>query len=652
MSRYTNNDNLVNWLIHITGIVFITMILLFTALHVWLGVVNIRMYDLTSAQLQDQAIYYQWSRTILRGDPISSWYPVFSVVGAAFLGLMGINLESIEVGTQILHFVYAICIGLIIFNITKSRVSSGISGVLAYCFAVWQGYLEGFNPVFVMSMFTAIAVLVAIFAKGRIFLLLLSGVFLAFSFFSKQVMVLESFAVILFATLYGYKENNKSPLWVVLGGIIGVLLVIFWMSINGWLGVYIQNIQQGLQYTFEPSSTWHFNREFIPTFQRNFLGGSLPFLFSLIIFLPITISFIWYDKKYRVVAGITLAWLIFALIGAFVGRAMRRGYFVEVISPLIILNCLALPLYINTKKHIQLLLIVLYASLFFLNIWWVGFRYPSISSLQLASNKVEEEFTIPVHSLSQSLSEMVDKNECIWFWDGITLYLSFLADRDPCNDIPLSAYVMVRESFNIDRNRAQYIQELFDKRPTLHVFQPVWGYFPELQRFADRYRVEPPLLTQEETKLVSVYRVDMSPFRAQVADYGIFEMIGYDLYTPSQVCAGDSIELSLTWRNKTFNMRYYNTFVKLLTLDQTAQIAGIDSPPHPEQSTLDWTVKDMIYLSDRFRLDIPTETPSGEYVLVNGFYDNETGEPLLVSNAQQAGAPYVTLTTLEVIPCS
>jgi hypothetical protein len=52
------------------------MILRFTALHVWLGVVNIRMYDLTSAQLQDQAIYYQWSRTILQGDPISSWYPV------------------------------------------------------------------------------------------------------------------------------------------------------------------------------------------------------------------------------------------------------------------------------------------------------------------------------------------------------------------------------------------------------------------------------------------------------------------------------------------------------------------------------------------------------------------------------------------------
>jgi hypothetical protein len=133
---------------------------------------------------------------------------------------------------------------------------------------------------------------------------------------------------------------------------------------------------------------------------------------------------------------------------------------------------------------------------------------------------------------------MVDKNECIWFWDGITLYLSFLADRDPCNDIPLSAYVMVRESFNIDRNRAQYMQELFDKRPTLHVFQPVWGYFPELQRFADRYRVRTPLLTQEETKLVSVYRVDMSPFRAQVADYGIFEMIGYDPHTPSQVCRG------------------------------------------------------------------------------------------------------------------
>jgi hypothetical protein len=68
-------------------------------------------------------------------------------------------------------------------------------------------------------------------------------------------------------------------------------------------------------------------------------------------------------------------------------------------------------------------------------------------------------------------------------------------------------------------------------------------------------------------------------------------------------------------------MRYYNSFVKLLTLDQTAQIAGIDAPPHPEQSTLDWTVKEYdLTLSDRFRLDIPTETPSGEYVLVNGFH--------------------------------
>jgi len=633
--------------------------LFFSMIHVWLTSYAVYPYD-SANYVRDEGIYAEMSRLVARGETLylrlwDNKPPMLFWVGGVFVRLFGNSLFALKIAAQTLHIIYAIIISALMFQLTKIKWSGYLAGVLAYSFAVWQGYLEGFNAVFLMTLLASVAMLCAVVARGRIIWLLLSGIFLAGSFFSKQVMVFEAFATLGFGMLYAPPVRRwKSSLWIILGGLIGVGWIIVWMAWRGSLEQFwYSSIYEGFLYAFEPQGKrWHFNDEFWNTFQYYFVGGSLPFLSGLLLLAVPASFFTLKNSDTRHKSAIILLWLAGAFMGAFIARSMKRNYFIEVTSPLLILNGLSIMVYATWRTHVKWVMVFIWGATLALNLRVMNVTFPAIQDLSHPVSLVHEELFAPSQTLANSLAQWVEDKECIWFWDGIRIYLPYLSNRSSCNSAPHSSALMVRESFNIDRNRAQYMQELFDKRPTLHVFQPVWGYFPELQRFADRYRVEPPLLTQEETKLVSVYRVDMSPFRAQVADYGIFEMIGYDLYTPSQVCAGDTIELSLTWRNKTFNTRYYNTFVKLLTVDQTAQIAGIDSPPHPEQSTLDWTVKDMIYLSDRFRLDIPTETPSGEYVLVNGFYDNETGEPLLVSNAQQVGAPYVTLTTLEVIPCS
>ncbi len=639
-------------------VTLVIALLSFSIIHIWLTYHSLYPYD-SANYVHDEGIYAEMSRLVASGEPLylrlwDNKPPMLFWVGGVFVRLLGNNLFALKIATQTLHLLYGIVIGALMFQLTRITWSGYLTGLLAYTFAVWQGYLEGFNAVFLMTLLASMAMLCAVIARGRVVWLLAGGIFLATSFFSKQVMVFEAFATLGFGMLYAPPVRRwKASLWIILGGLVGVGWVILWMAWRGSLEQFwYSSIYEGFLYAFEPQGKrWHFNDEFWNTFQYYFIGGTLPFISGLLVLAVPALFFTVKNPTTRSKTIVILIWLMGAFMGAFIARSMKRNYFIEVISPLLILNGLSLIVYATWRTYAKWVMVLIWGTALLLNARLMNVTLPTIRDLSQPISLVQEDLFTPAQTLSNSLVEWVEANECIWFWDGIRIYLPYLSARSSCNSAPHSSALMVRESFNIDRNRAQYMQELFDQRPTLHVLQPVWGYFPELQRFADRYRVEPPLFTQEETKLVSVYRVDMSPFHAQVADYGIFEMIGYDLYTPSQVCAGDTIELSLTWRNKTFNTRYYNTFVKLLTVDQTAQIAGIDAPPHPEQSTLDWTVKDMIYLSDRFRLDIPTETPSGEYVLVNGFYDNESGEPLLVSNAQQAGAPYVTLTTLEVVPC-
>ena len=636
-----------------------TVVFLFSLLHVWLAYHSIYPYD-SANYVQDEGIYAEMSRLVARGNVLYTalWDnkpPMLFWVGGFFVWIFGNTLLAMKLGAQTLHVLYALLMSALAYQLIRKRWISLIMGVIAYAFAVWQGYLEGFNAVFLMTLLSSAAMLCAVVARGRVGWLLFSGVLLAASFFSKQVMVFEAFATLGFGLLYAPRDKRwQTVMWIILGGIVGVAWVILWATWRGSLWQFWHgSFYEGFLYAFEPQGkTWHFNDEFWNTFQYYFIGNTLPFIGGLLILAIPAMFFTLKNSLTRRQSVVILIWLLGAFMGAFLARSMKRNYFIEVMSPLLVLNILSITVYATWRMSAKWLIWMIWVSILILNLRWMNVTLPTLAMLNPPMSDVQNQLFSPAQTLANTLSGLLETDECIWFWDGIRIYLPYLADRSSCNSTPHSSALMVRESFDIHTNRAQYMQELFDKRPTVHVLQPVWGYFPELQRFADRYRVEPPLLTQEETKLVSVYRVDMSPFHAQGADYGAFEMIGYDLYTPRQLCAGDTIELSLTWRNKTFNTRYYHTFVKLLTVDQTTQIAGIDAPPHPDQSTLDWTISDMIYLSDRFRLEIPTNTPSGEYVLVNGFYDNETGDPLLVSDATHHDATYITLTTVEVIPCN
>ena len=91
-------------------------------------------------------------------------------------------------------------------------------------------------------------------------------------------------------------------------------------------------------------------------------------------------------------------------------------------------------------------------------------------------------------------------------------------------------------------------------------------------------------------------------------------MIGYDLYTPTDICVGDAIDLSMTWRLRQPLNRYYHLFVQLLTDDQSQAVTGIDKQPRQKQATLHWQVPDMIYPSDTFTLTTDSSIQAGDYL--------------------------------------
>jgi hypothetical protein len=253
-----------------------------------------------------------------------------------------------------------------------------------------------------------------------------------------------------------------------------------------------------------------------------------------------------------------------------------------------------------------------------------------------------------------ALREHTAPGECIWSWDTVGL-VRYLAARNPCTTDPAAHVMMVRESFEYERIRAEYMNELFKDQPTRHTRYSTWGYFQELDRFADRYLGERLFAGIEQYGTIDIFAVDMSPFSARYANFGgMFEMIGYDLYTPKTVCAGEAIEASMTWRLLTPPSQPHNMFLHLLTEDQTKRVAGVDTLPHSNLLTTEWTVPEMLYLGDAVQLDIPVETAPDTYLLVTGFYDLASFERVPVTDAasNDLAGGYVLLTPITVNDCT
>ena len=142
--------------------------------------------------------------------------------------------------------------------------------------------------------------------------------------------------------------------------------------------------------------------------------------------------------------------------------------------------------------------------------------------------------------------------------------------------------------------------------------------------------------------------VDSSPPR-QAVDYQIGEAIrlaGYDL-DDTQFQAGDTVHLTLHWQATAPVDRDYTTFTQLLGPDFQLHGQLDGQPVNNLWPTGRWQSGD--HLSDRYDIPIDANAPAGEYQILVGMYDLQTGQRQPVT---QSEAPVpdnaIYLTTITV----
>ena len=661
------------WLVRITLLVIVAMVLTFGVYQAYRTLTSVRApYD---QPLFDEPLFAEMSRVAARGGTlyVDQWDhkpPVLFWILSGFIRLIGNNMLSIKVATMAVNLVFV----ALISALSHAIVQNGrdvlwnvpaiflvfLMMIFAFTFSMWQSYLEGYNSVFIMATLSTAAMLAAVLARGRPLLLLLSGVLLAFSFFTKQVMIMEAFAALAFAAYYAPQGKRvRSALWVVFGGLIGVGGFVGWMAYRGALyDLWYGSFYTGLLYTFEPEGRgWHFNTEFFEFFDRYFVNQALPFMVGLFIMSVPAVIVLLRERETRVQTLIILLWVGGAFFGAALGRSLRRQYFIEMIPPLLLLNVYAVVIYARWRWHAQLAVIGLLAFALYQNGILRQFDQ-TLTGIAQARWQSPDDNIDPFHGgenaqlMADFVSDYLEPGECIWNWDGMG-FINYLSDHPSCTSAPHATALMVRESFDIPVNRAEYMNELIAVKPRLHIKQPIWGYFPELERFANRYVTEQLITLDETNGFVEVYAVDMASWHDAFANFNdLFHMVSYDLNS-EMVCTGDSLDVSMTWQLQRPPERYYNLFVQLLTDDQTAAVASVDAQPLSDLPTIEWTTPNMLYLSDAFTLTIPNDVPSGDYPLVMGFYDTETFEriPVFDGNGRPMSGNYVILTTTVIDDC-
>lgn len=104
----------------------------------------------------------------------------------------------------------------------------------------------------------------------------------------------------------------------------------------------------------------------------------------------------------------------------------------------------------------------------------------------------------------------------------------------------------------------------------------------------------------------------------------VAELVGYDL-DPAAFAPGAPLPLTLYWRGVQATTTGYTVFVQLLHDGRV--LAQQDQPPLAgRRPTTGWFPGE--FLADPYTLAVPADAPPGDYVLIVGLYDGETGARL------------------------
>jgi hypothetical protein len=104
------------------------------------------------------------------------------------------------------------------------------------------------------------------------------------------------------------------------------------------------------------------------------------------------------------------------------------------------------------------------------------------------------------------------------------------------------------------------------------------------------------------------------------------QFLGYSLPAGSDHA---TLPVCLAWQADRFVTGDYTVFLQLLNA-QGQRVAGVDVPPlHGNYPTSSWSPGETVV--DRFELPLPATLPPGQYRLVTGLYDFNTGQRLPVT---------------------
>ncbi len=141
----------------------------------------------------------------------------------------------------------------------------------------------------------------------------------------------------------------------------------------------------------------------------------------------------------------------------------------------------------------------------------------------------------------------------------------------------------------------------------------------------------PPARRKSETFLYRLWRMQ---HETDVRFGEHIRLVGYDLHDPHPL-PGDPMAFTFYWNAPTRPPENYSFFLHLVAADGTSPFAQVDgNPAVPERLTLTWNRADETLISPRFTLTLPPDLAPGDYRVLLGLYNFETGARLPLQDAQ------------------
>ncbi|MEL6269013.1 MAG: hypothetical protein AAFR22_04310, partial [Chloroflexota bacterium] len=426
-----------NTVLNIVTLAVFGMTLALVAFFVVLRVVQVSLFALEPL---DEMLYADIANiAVMGGAPFDAVWdikpPVNTYVLTPFVAALGNTILTVRIAVLTMNAVFAALVTTLAWHISRSRWVTACAAFVSVLYGATAAYTDGWQPVQVMLVFSVAAMLVIVAGRGRTLWMLAGGVLLAWAFFTKQVIAPEGFAAVAFAALFApHGKRIRAAALVIAGGVIGVGgFMLFWAWQGTLVSVWENAFVNSFFYAVEPGgNNWHFNDEFAGMFQQYFVGQSLPYLLPLLVMSAFAVPTLLREKDHRVITAVVLLWLLTAIVGAMVGRSMRRTYFLQVVPPLIVLNALAFPLYLRMNRAWRLLLVLVLAGAFIR----AGIvRSPVQTWNDIAAMNWGHPDNHPrleqLEPTVAALQQYASPEDCVWTWDTTGL-LRYLAGVMPC----------------------------------------------------------------------------------------------------------------------------------------------------------------------------------------------------------------------------